>query len=1069
MEGSTIADRPGDNRPEYRLLPPQMKWQSKVKIIHEGGILSSEDNNLVLKNADAATLILAGATNWAAWNDVSANEKKRCGDYISKASKLSYKKLLQRHLDDYCPLFSACRIDLGADLNPSRTTTQSMDAIRTGEFDHAYEARYFQYARYLMLAGAREKTLAFNNHNMWLNDLTGRWNGRWTLNININECYWPVESTNLPRVNESLLYFVEQLAQAGTRTAKELFDCRGWCAHHGTDVWFNTAPTDGNPRHAVFPVSGMWLMQQLYDHYLYDPDPEYLRRIYPLLKGSVEFCHDFLVKDPVSGYMLTCPSASPENEFIDDKGNKIGASLGASGDNQIIRRLLRNFIEASSILKTDAEMSKRSAEILEQLPPHQIGSFGQLQEWLYDFKEVEVTHRHTSHLWAVYPDDDITIRKTPELAEAAKVVLQRRGDINMGWSGAWKINLHARFEEPEKAYGILHKMLTDVSIHPSPEDSRVTPSFEGNQAIQGVAAGMTEMLIQSHSSELSLLPALPAQWKNGAVTGLRARGGFDVEIAWKDNVLTKAVVKAHYDKYCRLRTKSPVQVFSSGKEIKITSLGENLIGFEAKAGKEYEVRQTELTGLAGLDPAKTAIIIIDMWNFHWCMTAAERVSAMVPRMNAVLDIARKQGMQIIWNPSDVVTAYSGYPQYEKALAVEHHHTPEIRTEIAAKFTAPFGACLCGPGFRCGGNYGWDGMNPDLIIGDSDLISASTDEIYSLLSERGITNVIYMGVHTNMCVFGKPGAISYLWKAGFNCLLARDLNDAFTAYDPDSGYTPDQGTTEIDENLQTAGITIINMGEEFRKAGLLKSDVPLDFVRFAPWGKPERPYLMEKKIIVTLTAPWLEETEIHYTADESEPTLQSPLYTAPLEISQTTVLRAAAFRKGKQVSLPSSAFYAAMPAIPAKPSVYLEDLKYTPNAYAPSYIWQPKKGESFEGKPLRVSRKSYIHGMGFRAPSSVQYEIKPEYKQFVALAGIDENIKNDNNGRFVAMHSSVVFRIVIDGKLMAESPVMRISQEPWRFDVEIPKGSRSINLVCMDAGSRNLLDYGNWVDAGFITQ
>ncbi|KAA6309431.1 hypothetical protein EZS27_039074, partial [termite gut metagenome] len=311
-----------------------------------------------------------------------------------------------------------------------------------------------------MLAGARENTLAFNNHNMWLNDLDGRWRGRWTLNINIQECYWPVESTHLPRINESLLLFVENLAEAGKRTAKELYGCRGWCAHHGTDVWFNTAPTDGDPLHATYPVAGMWLMQQLYEHYRYNPNVDYLQRIYPLLKGTAEFCLDFLVKDPVTGYMVTCPASSPENSFIDDKGNNVSISLGSSGDIQIARNLLRNYIEAAGILNTDAELSNQSATILEQLPPHQIGGFGQLQEWIYDFKESEVTHRHMSHLWAAYPDDDITFRKTPELAEAVKVVLQRRGDINMGWSGAWKINQHARLEEADEAYSILHKMLT---------------------------------------------------------------------------------------------------------------------------------------------------------------------------------------------------------------------------------------------------------------------------------------------------------------------------------------------------------------------------------------------------------------------------------------------------------------------------------------------------------------------------------------------------------------------------------------------------------------------------------
>ncbi|MDR1981699.1 MAG: NPCBM/NEW2 domain-containing protein [Tannerellaceae bacterium] len=475
-----------------------------------------------------------------------------------------------------------------------------------------------------------------------------------------------------------------------------------------------------------------------------------------------------------------------------------------------------------------------------------------------------------------------------------------------------------------------------------------------------------------------------------------------------------------------------------------------------------------------LDPSKTAVIVIDMWNSHWCMTASERVSAMVPRMNQALTIARELGMQIIWNPSDVVTAYSGYPQYEKAVAVEHLKTPVVREgSIDVTFTAPGGHCLCGPGFPCHVNYGWDGMNPDLVIGDDDLMSSSTDEIYTLLTERGITGIIYMGVHTNICVFGKPGALSDMWKAGFDCMLARDLNDAFTTYDPGKGYTPDMGTTETDENLQKAGIPTINMGEEFRKAGLWNSEAPVDYVRFTPWGKPERPYIMDNATTVTLTAPWLDGADIRYTTDGSEPTSKSTLYTAPLNISETTTLRAAAFRKGKQVSLASLSYYAKMAAqLPPKPDIYLEDLNYIVNAYLKRVdfcLWYPQKWKSFEGKPLRVCGKTYAHGMGFRAPSSVQYEIKPEYKRFVALAGIDENMLSQNNGRFLAINSSVVFSVFIDGVKMAESPVMRMSHEPWRFDVAIPEGSRLINIICMDAGSRNILDYGNWVDAGFITQ
>lgn len=592
MEGTTISEKANEV-----ILPPQVKWQSRLKVIAEGGALSASGDKISVAGADAVTLILAGATSWVAWNDVSADEKKRCHAYIANAAKHTYPQLLKRHLDDYCPLFAACRIDLGAAPNPEQTTTQAIEAIRRGANDPAYEARYFQYGRYLMLAGSRENTLAFNNHNMWLNDLDGRWRGRWTLNINIQECFWPVESTQLRGVNESLLLFVENLAQAGRRTAGELFGCRGWCACHGTDVWFNTAPTDGDPVYATYPMAGFWLMQQLYEHFRYHRDTAYLKRIYPLMKGAVEFCFDFLVEEPASGYLVTCPASSPENLFVDERGNRAAISFGSSGDMQLIRHFLRCYVEATETLHIDAGLSRQAAETLNRLPPHQIGSFGQLQEWFFDFKEAEVGHRHLSHLFAAYPDDDITFRKTPELAQAVRVVLKRRGDINMGWSGAWKINQHARLEEPDEAYRILHKMLTDVSIHPHEEDSRITPSFEGNQAIQGVTAGVAEMLLQSHSGEVSLLPALPKQWKTGSVEGLCARGGFAVAMAWKEGALSAALIRASCGNTCRLRTKTPVSIFTGGREVAVRPVEENVVEFDAKAGEEYHIRPNPVANL----------------------------------------------------------------------------------------------------------------------------------------------------------------------------------------------------------------------------------------------------------------------------------------------------------------------------------------------------------------------------------------------------------------------------------------------------------------------------------------
>jgi alpha-L-fucosidase 2 len=579
------------------IIESKMKWQAGLKMTVQGGTKSTVALNqsngqragIRISNANEVTLILAGATNYVNWEDISGDERTTCGQYLN-VGDLTYNKLLEIHLMDYQPRFQRCIIFLGIEEHPEQDTAQKLENLKNGNEDAHFAATYFQYARYLLLAAAREGTLAFNNHNIWLDNLEGRWEGRWTLNINLQECYWPVENTNLPEINESLFLFVQQLYEAGKRTAKEVFDFHGWCTHHGVDIWMNTAFTSNSAHFGFFPTAGAWLCEQLYEHYRFLPDQEYLRRIYPIMKDAAEFCMELLIKDHESGLLLACPSTSPENKFINlADGLPVGLSMGSAIDTQIIRGLFRNCINACILLDIDMEFKSQLEEKLHRLPPHKIGKYGQLQEWFYDFEESEVDHRHISHLFALYPDNDITPRKSPELTKAIQTVLERRGDDKLGWSGAWKINLYARLKDGNKAYSYLHRMLSDISIHPREEDSTITPSFEGNQGIQAVCAGIAEMLLQSHENEIELLPALPKVWRNGEIRGLRARGGYEVNIRWKDALLEDAEITSRISGICRVRANTPITIMEIGKVIDFIRIDDTCVEFIANADIKYTV------------------------------------------------------------------------------------------------------------------------------------------------------------------------------------------------------------------------------------------------------------------------------------------------------------------------------------------------------------------------------------------------------------------------------------------------------------------------------------------------
>jgi nicotinamidase-related amidase len=479
-----------------------------------------------------------------------------------------------------------------------------------------------------------------------------------------------------------------------------------------------------------------------------------------------------------------------------------------------------------------------------------------------------------------------------------------------------------------------------------------------------------------------------------------------------------------------------------------------------------------------VDPAKVGIVVIDMWNFHWCKTSTARVAAMVPRMNRVLEQARALGMQVFMCPTDVADNYVGTPQREAVFAIERLPLPQLAA-LECPPAPDGGGCTCGP-VRCRGNYGWDGLHPDLKLDERDLMPNDFQVLYSLCKQRGLTHLIFMGVHTQVCLLGKSVGLANMTKAGFRCMLARDLTDAHGLYDPVQGIRPDDFTATVVAHFEKHLTATINMADEMKKLGRWDEDWRVDPVRVAPWGLPNRPHLFEKEVVVTLTFPGHTNASIHYTLDGTAPTPLSPRYTVPLKLTATTELRTAAYAGARPVSLGSVAYFACLPPLPLRSDVHLSDLKPlravgpghspsdTSHRFSPGSS-PPQMNLTNRKQPLRLRHQKYERGVGVHAPNQMIYALKPDYERFVALAGVDEYIVDESNGSNLGMYPSVIFKVFIDGKLAAASPVMRLLEEPWRFDVRIPPGSKQISLVVTDAGNGNREDLANWVNAGFVVK